>query len=154
MVVEHDRAPHQGRCVEPRAASRIWATKGIVVTVDNQYLSNRDRNNRNHFDYGYMQTGVPKPGEAPKPVNPARAAMWEPHTPSMSWDYVDRLRGPCSIPVILKGILNPEDARTAVDRGAQAIVVSNHGGRQLDGVIATLDALPDVVDAVGARSRC
>ena len=125
--------------------------KGIVVTVDNQYLSNRDRNNRNHFDYGYMQTGVPKPGEAPKSVNPARAAMWEPHTPSMSWDYIDWLRGSCSIPVILKGILNPEDARTAVDRGASAIVVSNHGGRQLDGVIATLDALPDVVDAVGGK---
>jgi isopentenyl diphosphate isomerase/L-lactate dehydrogenase-like FMN-dependent dehydrogenase len=125
--------------------------KGIVVTVDNQYLSNRDRNNRNHFDYGYMQTGVPKPGEAAKPINPARAAMWEPHTPSMSWDYIDWLRGSCSIPVILKGILNPEDARTAVDRGASAIVVSNHGGRQLDGVIATLDALPDVVDAVGGK---
>jgi isopentenyl diphosphate isomerase/L-lactate dehydrogenase-like FMN-dependent dehydrogenase len=125
--------------------------KGIVVTVDNQYLSNRDRNNRNHFDYGYMQTGVPKPGETVKSVNPARAAMWEPHTPSMSWDYIDWLRGSCSIPVILKGILNPEDARTAVDRGASAIVVSNHGGRQLDGVIATLDALPDVVDAVGGK---
>jgi len=125
--------------------------KGIVVTIDNQYLSNRDRNNRNHFDYGYMQTGVPKPGEVVKTVNPARAAMWEPHTPSMTWDYVDWLRGSCSIPVILKGILNPEDARTAVDRGASAIVVSNHGGRQLDGVIATLDALPDVVDAVGGK---
>jgi isopentenyl diphosphate isomerase/L-lactate dehydrogenase-like FMN-dependent dehydrogenase len=125
--------------------------KGIVVTVDNQYLSNRDRNNRNHFDYGYMQTGVPKPGEAIKAVNPARAAMWEPHTPSMTWDYVDWLRGSCSIPVILKGILSPEDARTAVERGASAIVVSNHGGRQLDGVIATLDALPDVVDAVGGK---
>jgi isopentenyl diphosphate isomerase/L-lactate dehydrogenase-like FMN-dependent dehydrogenase len=125
--------------------------KGIVVTLDNQYLSNRDRNNRNHFDYGYMQTGVPKPGEAPKSVNPARAAMWEPHTPSMSWDYIDWLRGSCSIPVILKGILNPEDARTAVNRGASAVVVSNHGGRQLDGVIATLDALPDVVDAVGGK---
>jgi 4-hydroxymandelate oxidase len=125
--------------------------KGIVITVDNQYLSNRDRNNRNHFDYGYMQTGVPKPGEVVTPRNPARAAMWEPHTPSMTWDYVDWLRGACNIPVILKGILNPEDARIAVDRGASAIVVSNHGGRQLDGVIATLDALPDVVDAVGGK---
>jgi isopentenyl diphosphate isomerase/L-lactate dehydrogenase-like FMN-dependent dehydrogenase len=125
--------------------------KGIVVTADNQYLSNRDRNNRNHFDYGFMQTGVPKPGATVGDRNPASAAMWQPHTPSMSWDYVDWLRGSCNIPVILKGILNPEDARTAVDRGASAIVVSNHGGRQLDGVIATLDALPDVVDAVGGK---
>jgi isopentenyl diphosphate isomerase/L-lactate dehydrogenase-like FMN-dependent dehydrogenase len=125
--------------------------KAIVVTVDNQYQSNRDRNNRNRFDYGYMSSGVPKPGEVVKPRNPATAAMWQPHTPSMNWDYVDWLRGACTLPVILKGILNPEDARTAVERGASAVVVSNHGGRQLDGVIATLDALPDVVDAVGGK---
>jgi len=125
--------------------------KAIVVTVDNQYQSNRDRNNRNRFDYGYMSSGVPKPGEAPKPRNPATPAMWQPHTPSMSWDYVEWLRGASGLPVILKGILNPEDARMAVDRGASAVVVSNHGGRQLDGVMATLDALPDVVDAVGGK---
>jgi len=134
-------------------ARRIEDTggKGIVLTVDNQYQSNRDRNNRNRFDYGYMSSGVPKPGEAPKPRNPATPAMWQPHTPSMSWEYVEWLRGACGLPVILKGILNPEDARMAVDRGAAAVVVSNHGGRQLDGVIATLDALPDVVDAVGGK---
>ena len=125
--------------------------KAIVVTVDNQYLSNRDRNNRNRFDYGYMRSGAPKPGEVVKPVNPATAAMWQPHTPSMTWESVDWLRGACGIPVLLKGILNPEDARLAADRGASGIVVSNHGGRQLDGVIATLDALPDVVDAVGGK---
>ncbi|MGH9662042.1 MAG: alpha-hydroxy acid oxidase, partial [Bryobacteraceae bacterium] len=126
--------------------------KAIVVTVDNQYQSNRDRNNRNRFDYGYMRTGVPKPGEPPrKPVNPARAAMWQPHTPNMTWDYIEWVRGAASLPVILKGILSPEDARLAVERGAAAIVVSNHGGRQLDGVIGTLDALPDCVDATGGK---
>lgn len=125
--------------------------KAIVVTVDNQYQSNRDRNNRNHFDYGYMGSGVPKPGEVVKPRNPATPAMWQPHTPSMNWDYVEWLRGAGGLPVILKGILSPEDARIAVERGASAVVVSNHGGRQLDGVIATLDALPDVVDAVGGK---
>jgi len=125
--------------------------KGIVVTVDNQYLSNRDRNNRNRFDYGYMRSGAPKPGGMVKPVNPATAAMWQPHTPSMTWETVDWLRGACGIPVLLKGIVNPEDARLAADRGASGIVVSNHGGSQLDGVIATLDALPDVVDAVGGK---
>src|SRR5260370_20294699 len=98
-----------------------------------------------------MRSGVPKEGEPVAPRNPATAAMWQPHTPSMSWDYVDWLKGACGLPVILKGILNPEDARLAVDRGASAIVVSNHGGRQLDGVVATLDALPDVVDAVGGK---
>ncbi|HTM48280.1 MAG TPA: alpha-hydroxy acid oxidase [Bryobacteraceae bacterium] len=125
--------------------------KAIVVTVDNQYQSNRDRNNRNRFDYGYMSSGVPKQGEVIPPRNPATAAMWQPHTPSMSWDYVEWLRGACGLPVLLKGILHPDDARTAVQRGASAVIVSNHGGRQLDGVVATLDALPDVVDAVGSK---
>jgi isopentenyl diphosphate isomerase/L-lactate dehydrogenase-like FMN-dependent dehydrogenase len=122
-----------------------------VVTVDNQYQSNRDRNNRNKFDYGYMQTGVPKPGEEVKPRRPATAAMWGPHTPNMTWDYIDWLKSGANLPVILKGILAPEDAKLAVERGADAIVVSNHGGRQLDGVIATLDALPDVIEAAGGK---
>jgi isopentenyl diphosphate isomerase/L-lactate dehydrogenase-like FMN-dependent dehydrogenase len=125
--------------------------KGIIVTVDNQYQSNRDRNNRNKFDYGYMQSGVPTEGQASKPRNPARAAMWQPHTPNMTWDYIEWLRGAVSMPVIVKGILSPEDAKSAVERGASGIVVSNHGGRQLDGVIATMDALPDVVDAVSGK---
>jgi isopentenyl diphosphate isomerase/L-lactate dehydrogenase-like FMN-dependent dehydrogenase len=125
--------------------------KGITITVDNQYQSNRDRNNRNHFDYGYMQTGVPDPGSAQKPRNPGRPAMYQPHTPNMTWEQIEWMRSATEIPVILKGILAPEDADLAVQRGASGIIVSNHGGRQLDGVIATLDALPDVVQAVNGK---
>ena len=125
--------------------------KGIVVTVDNAYQSNRDRNNRNRFDYGYMQSGVPKDAETRKPVNPARAAMWGPHTPNMTWDYIGWLKSATNIPIIAKGILHPEDAALAVKNGADAISVSNHGGRQLDGAMGSLDALPDVVDAVGGK---
>ena len=55
------------------------------------------------------------------------------------------------LPLVLKGIATAEDAVTAVEHGAAAVVVSNHGGRQLDGVPATLDALPEVVEAVGGR---
>jgi len=55
------------------------------------------------------------------------------------------------VPIVLKGILTAEDARLAVEHGASAVVVSNHGGRQLDGVVATLDALPEVADAVAGR---
>ena len=124
--------------------------KAIVLTVDNQYQSNRDRNNRNKFDYGYMQTGVP-PTAGQKPRRPATAAMWEPHTPGMTWNYIGWLKSGANLPVIVKGILNPEDAALAVQNGADAIVVSNHGGRQMDTVIATLDALPACVDAVGGR---
>lgn len=126
--------------------------KAITLTVDNQYQSNRDRNNRNRFDYGYMQTGVPKEGEPrPKPISPALPAMWQPHTPQMTWEQIGWLKEGGRIPVIVKGIVHPEDAALAVKHGADAIVVSNHGGRQLDGVIGTLDALPDCVDAVGGK---
>jgi 4-hydroxymandelate oxidase len=125
--------------------------KGIVLTVDNPYQSNRERNNRNRFDYGYMNMGVPKEGEKRQPVNPARPAMWQPHTPSMTWEFIDWLKSGAKLPVIVKGILHPEDAVLAVKHGADAISVSNHGGRQLDGAMASLDALPDVVDAVGGK---
>ena len=125
--------------------------KGIVVTIDNSYQSNRDRNNRNRFDYGYMNLGVPKEGEVRKPVNPARPAMWQPHTPSMTWQYVEWLKSGAKIPVLIKGVLHPEDGAAAVKYGADAVVVSNHGGRQLDGAMASLDALPDVADAVGGK---
>lgn len=125
--------------------------KAIVLTVDNAYQSNRDRNNRNRFDYGMMSQGVPKPGEVVKPVNPATPVMWKPHTPNLTWDYIDWVHGASKLPVILKGILAPEDAELAVKRGASGIVVSNHGGRQLDGAIGTLDALPDVVEAAGGK---
>jgi isopentenyl diphosphate isomerase/L-lactate dehydrogenase-like FMN-dependent dehydrogenase len=131
--------------------SKDSGAKAIVLTADNPYQSNRDRNNRNRFDYGYMQSGVPKPGETRKPLNPAQAAKWEPHTPNLTWDYIDWVQGASGLPVIVKGILAPEDARQSVERGAAAVIVSNHGGRQLDGVIATIDALPEVVEAVGGK---
>ncbi|HUQ94447.1 MAG TPA: alpha-hydroxy acid oxidase [Bryobacteraceae bacterium] len=138
-------AQSYARRIEDRGA------KGITVTVDNQYQSNRDRNNRNRFDYGYMGTGVPTAEEKQKPRNPALAAMWQPHTPGLTWDYIEWVRGATKLPVILKGVLNPEDAELSVKHGASGIIVSNHGGRQLDGVIATIDALPDVVAAVGGK---
>ena len=125
---------------------------GIVLTADNAYQSNRDRNNRNRFDYGYMRLGVPKPGEpAPPSRSPATPAAWQPHNPNLTWDWLEWARGASKLPVVVKGILNPADAELAVQRGASAISVSNHGGRQLDGAIASLDALPDVVDAVGGK---
>ena len=57
-----------------------------------------------------------------------------------------------SLPIVVKGILHPDDAREAVERGADGVVVSNHGGRQIDGAIASLEALPGVVEAVGERA--
>jgi lactate 2-monooxygenase len=71
--------------------------------------------------------------------------------PSLTWTDLPFLRECTSMPIVLKGISHPDDARRAVDEGIDAIVVSNHGGRQVDGAIATLDALPAVVEAVDGR---
>lgn len=68
--------------------------------------------------------------------------------PSLTWDDLAYLRDLTSLPILLKGILHADDAREAVQRGINGIIVSNHGGRQLDGAIAALDALPQVVEAV------
>jgi lactate 2-monooxygenase len=71
--------------------------------------------------------------------------------PSLNWDDLSRLRERTRRPILLKGVLHPDDAVTAIERGLDGIVVSNHGGRQVDGAIATLDALPGIVAAVGGR---
>jgi len=71
--------------------------------------------------------------------------------PSLTWDDLEWLREQTRLPILLKGILHADDAREAVRRGVDGLVVSNHGGRQVDGAVAALDALPAVVDAVGGR---
>lgn len=65
---------------------------------------------------------------------------------SVDWGTFDWLRSTTSLPFVLKGILTSEDARLAVQHGAQGIMVSNHGGRHLDGVSATIDVLPEIVE--------
>ncbi|SDJ49567.1 lactate 2-monooxygenase [Natronorubrum texcoconense] len=67
---------------------------------------------------------------------------------SLTWDDLEWLDEQTDLPVLVKGILHPEDARKAVERGVDGLIVSNHGGRQVDGAIPALEALPDVVDAV------
>ena len=71
--------------------------------------------------------------------------------PSLTWEDLPFLRERTKLPILLKGILHPDDARRAVEEGIDGIVVSNHGGRQVDGSIATIDALPGVVEATGGR---
>jgi lactate 2-monooxygenase len=71
--------------------------------------------------------------------------------PGQTWDRLTFLRETTSLPILLKGILHPDDAREAVRRGVDGIIVSNHGGRQVDGAIAALDALAQIVDAVGGE---
>jgi lactate 2-monooxygenase len=71
--------------------------------------------------------------------------------PSLTWERLAFLRQHTRLPILLKGVLHPEDAALAVEHGADGLVVSNHGGRQVDGAVGALDALPDVVAAVGGR---
>ncbi|MDP9227562.1 MAG: alpha-hydroxy-acid oxidizing protein, partial [Actinomycetota bacterium] len=71
--------------------------------------------------------------------------------PSLTWDQLEWLQGVTSLPIVLKGILHPDDAVEAGERGLAGVIVSNHGGRQIDGAIAALEALPGIADAVGDR---
>lgn len=70
---------------------------------------------------------------------------------NLTWSYIEDLKKKTKLQIWLKGILTAEDAEMAINAGADGIVVSNHGGRQLDGALSTLDALPDVVAAVNGR---
>jgi 4-hydroxymandelate oxidase len=124
----------------------------ISISVDYPYTAPRDRNIRNNFDYAWANTGIPaNPNVSPVRKQPAIAGMIWPYVPGMTWKVLDWLHGATKLPIVLKGICTAEDARLAVDRGAHAIIVSNHGGRTLDGMIPTLYALPEVVQAVNGR---
>jgi isopentenyl diphosphate isomerase/L-lactate dehydrogenase-like FMN-dependent dehydrogenase len=123
----------------------------IVLTVDTPYLGRRE---------GPLRTGFAIPDEIGVPaVDAARgghggfslADHFSLFSPSVSWRDLERFRSTSRLPLVLKGVLTAEDARLACEHGADAIVVSNHGGRQLDGVSGTLDALPEVVEAVDGR---
>ncbi|TAM57639.1 alpha-hydroxy-acid oxidizing protein, partial [bacterium] len=100
--------------------------------------------------------GVPKlenvklPGQGPMPLMDIGAALAD---TVVTWDDLKWIRKVWPGPVIVKGILSADDARRAVDEGAAAIVVSNHGGRQLDYVPATIDVLPEIVDAVKGQTE-
>jgi isopentenyl diphosphate isomerase/L-lactate dehydrogenase-like FMN-dependent dehydrogenase len=121
----------------------------IVLTVDVPYLGRRE---------GLIRTGFRLPEGTVIPAFSAISGGREAPTPaeviglldpSLTWRDVEQLAEASPIPVIVKGVLTQEDARLAVDHGAAAVIVSNHGGRQLDGVPASLEALPEVVEAVG-----
>ncbi len=159
---------------ERAAAARYDA---LVLTVDNQLLGNRERDIRNGFaipprfrpaDLAGMALRLPwlwrmrnelpritfgnyvRPGEAAdiKTLAGRMAALLD---PAMTWADVEEVRRLWKGPLILKGVLHPDEARAALERGIDGLIVSNHGGRQLDGAPASLDALPAVVDAVAGH---
>jgi lactate 2-monooxygenase len=135
----------------------------LVVTLDTWVLGWRPHD----LDNGYLPflsgqglgtyfsdpafcAGLAKP---PADDLEAAVARWQPMFTGTdrTWNQLDFLREHWAGPIVLKGVQHPDDARRAVDAGMDGIVVSNHGGRQVDGAIGSLDALPAVVDAVGDR---
>jgi len=121
----------------------------LSVSVDYPYTASRDRNARNQFDLDWIRTGGYSTGKPPRDA--FQVGMMQAYTPSMTWEYLSWLHGATDLPVLVKGIVTGEDAALAVENGADMVIVSNHGGRTLDGMLGTLDALPEVVDGVSGR---
>lgn len=125
--------------------------EAIVVTVDAPRGGNRERDRRTGFKIP-AELGVPNVEAA---LGSGRAITieetFELMEPALTWSYLEDLTSDCRVPVLVKGVLTAEDATLAVEHGAAGVVVSNHGGRQLDRCLTTADALPEVVDAVEGR---
>ncbi len=116
----------------------------LVVTVDSPVFGRRERDHQNGFH------DLPSGLRCENLVDGTGQAREIAMDASLTWEAIDRLRGQTRLPILLKGVLHPEDAGLAVEHGVDGLVVSNHGGRQLDGAIASADALPDIVAAVPA----
>lgn len=141
-----------------RAAAAGYSA--IVVTLDLPLLAWRPRDIENAYlpflhgqglgnyltDPVFLADLPVHPAEDPRPAVEKFGRVFA--NPGLKWDDLPRLREMTGLPIILKGILHPDDARRALDAGADGLVVSNHGGRQVDGSIAALDALVPIVEAV------
>jgi isopentenyl diphosphate isomerase/L-lactate dehydrogenase-like FMN-dependent dehydrogenase len=118
----------------------------LVVTVDAPVLGHRERDVRRGFTIPH---DLPVPALGRGGVTPVEALALM--SRSLTWADIEAFVASAGLPVVVKGVLTGEDARLARDHGAAAVVVSNHGGRQLDGVPATVDVLHEVVEAVDKR---
>jgi isopentenyl diphosphate isomerase/L-lactate dehydrogenase-like FMN-dependent dehydrogenase len=152
---------HPDRSVSKRMVQRAEAAgyKAVCLTVDVPRLGRRERDFRNRFDYppgvahrNYIGEVELPPLEIEAGQSALNASADVLIDPSLTWDVIPWLRSFTSLPIIVKGIMTAEDAQLAVEHGAAAIVVSNHGGRQLDGAPATIEALPEIAE--GVQGRC
>ena len=131
-----------------RRAERAGCT-ALVVTVDSPVFGHRARDERNGFHD--LPPGYAAENMRALPGGPPGGTRDIEMSPALSWDDLRRLRDRTALPLLLKGVLHPDDARLAVAEGAAGVIVSNHGGRQLGAAPATVEALPAVVDAVAGR---
>jgi isopentenyl diphosphate isomerase/L-lactate dehydrogenase-like FMN-dependent dehydrogenase len=125
--------------------------EAIALTVDAPRPGRRERDLRSGFQVPPELT-VPSVAEtagADAPISVADVLNLV--DPALGWSDLEALAGESSVPVLVKGVMTAEDAVMAAERGAAGVIVSNHGGRQLDGAPATIDALGEVADAVGGR---
>ena len=150
---------HQDRGYTRELVQRVDAAgyDALVLTVDTPVLGRRERDIRNRFT---LPPGVVIPNLIPEgqetlprlgPGSGLAAHASHVIDPALGWRDVRWLADATRLPVILKGIVRGDDAAQAVDEGAAAVIVSNHGGRQLDTTIPTITALPEVVEAVAGR---
>jgi lactate 2-monooxygenase len=134
----------------------------VVITVDTTILGWRDRDLRAAYLPFLQGQGLANytsdpvfmsrfPGPQPSPTEMVLRWLATFPNPGLTWAEIDFVRDLTRLPVLLKGITHPDDAKIALEHGADGIIVSNHGGRQVDGAVASLDALPQVCEAVAAR---
>ena len=128
------------------AQARDDGFEAIVLTVDAPIYGRRER---------VLRSGFAIPDDillaAYDTLDNSPQAAHERVSPTVTWRDIERIAAESGLPVVLKGIGTAEDARLACEHGAAGLIVSNHGGRQLDGVLATIDALPEVAEAVDRR---
>jgi isopentenyl diphosphate isomerase/L-lactate dehydrogenase-like FMN-dependent dehydrogenase len=135
--------------------------RAIVVTVDallagwrpdnlrqGQALVSRGRGMANFLADPEFRSQLERPPED-DPEAAVRHYFAIAESPAITWERLEWLRDLTDLPIVVKGLQHPDDALEAVRRGMDGIVVSNHGGRQVDGAVGSLDVLPDIVDAVG-----
>lgn len=145
---------YRDRSVTQRLVERAEAAghEAICVTVDLPRVGRRERDVRSAFEL--PAAAQPRNFDGLIEQDAANADLEFSDyiatlvDPSLTWEIVAWLRTITSLPIILKGVHHPDDAALAVEHGVEGLIVSNHGGRQLDGVPATIDMLPAIVDAV------
>ena len=138
----------QAQAVEFAKRGEDNGASALCITVDYAYTGARDRPSRDQWDPEWARTRV---YGTPEFRVGFQAGMIDPYTPNLTWEWMKWVRPQTKLPIVMKGILTAEDAKLAVENGVQAIIVSNHGARTLDGMGGTLDALPEVVEAVAGR---
>ncbi len=138
----------RGMTEEHLAEAAECGYSAVVLTVDTPIWGRRERALRSRFQ---IPIDLPLPYVSVDEAARAEGIAYLPVSPSVTWRDIEWVAERARRPVLVKGVLTGEDAVLAVEHGAAGVIVSNHGGRQLDGVAASLDALPEVVEAVAGR---